>query len=106
LAYASVASSVVLASSSPLFVAVIAVLILNEQVSRAVVIGLGLTLAETLVVSFSGACAYGCPAWSAFVHGPAVTGDLLALLGAAAMAVYLSAGRAVRGSMSLTFTYA
>ena len=103
LAYTSVASSVVLVSSSPLFVALIAALVLRERLSRLVLAGLVLTLAGAAVVGLSDVCSLqGCPPWQAFLQGSAFVGDLLALLGALAFAVYLSAGRVLRASVSLT----
>ena len=103
LAYTSVASSVVLVSSSPLFVALIAAVALREKVSRLVVAGLLLTLTGASVVGLSDICVpAGCPSWQAFWQGPAFSGDLLALLGALALAIYLVAGRAVRATVSLT----
>jgi drug/metabolite transporter (DMT)-like permease len=103
LAYTSVASSVVLVSSSPLFVALIAALALREKLSRWVMAGLLLTLAGAIVVGLSDVCApAGCPSWQSFVQGSAFAGDVLALLGALALAVYLVAGRALRATVSLT----
>jgi len=103
LAYTSVASSVVLVSSSPLFVAILAAVVLRERPSRPVVAGLILTLAGASVVGISDACApAGCPAWQSFWRGPAFGGDLLAILGALAFAIYLVAGRALRATVSLT----
>ncbi|MCC6190266.1 MAG: DMT family transporter [Anaerolineales bacterium] len=102
LAFTSVASSVVLVSTSPLFVALVAALALRERLTRTVLVGLALTLAGAAVVALSDACARGCPPWQTFVRGPAFGGDLLALLGAAAGAVYFTIGRALRATMSLT----
>jgi drug/metabolite transporter (DMT)-like permease len=104
LAYTSVASSVVLVSTNPLFVALLAALFLNEKLSRPVLVGLGLTLAGAVAVGLADVCGgpAGCPPLADFVRGPAILGDGLALLGAAAGAIYYSAGRALRRSMSLT----
>jgi len=104
LAYTSVASSVVLVSTNPLFVALIAAAALNERLTRPVVVGLGLTLLGAITVGLSDVCGgpAGCPPWQDFVRGPAILGDGLALLGAVAGAIYYSAGRALRPSMSLT----
>lgn len=104
LAYTSVASSVVLVSTSPLFVALIAAVALGEQLTRPVVAGLGLTLVGASAVGLSDVCGgpSGCPTWQEFVRGPALWGDGLALLGALAGAIYYSAGRALRPTMSLT----
>jgi drug/metabolite transporter (DMT)-like permease len=103
LAYTSVASSVVLVSASPLFVALIAALALREKLSRAVVAGLVLTLAGATLVGLNDVCApAACPSWQTFVRGSAFLGDVLAVLGALAFAIYLVAGRALRATVSLT----
>jgi drug/metabolite transporter (DMT)-like permease len=101
LAYTSVASSVVLVSASPLFVAIIAAF-RGERLTRAILIGIALTLLGTIVVGIGGACAQGCPSLASFVQGRAFIGDMLALLGAVAGAVYLSVGRVLRATVSLT----
>ena len=103
LAYTSVASSVVLVSTAPLFVAVLAVVFLRERLTGSVLLGLGLTLAGATVVGLSDACQapMGCPPLESFVRGPAFYGDVLALVGAAAGAVYYSLGRALRPTMPL-----
>jgi drug/metabolite transporter (DMT)-like permease len=102
LAYTSVASSVVLVSTSPLFVALLAAGLLREKPSRAMLGGLLLTLAGAVVVGLSDVCApAACPTWQSLAQGRAFIGDGLALLGAVALAVYLVAGRALRASVSL-----
>ncbi len=102
LAYTSVASSVVLVSTSPLFVAILATVFLRERLTRGVVSGLALTLVGALVVGGSDACGpTGCPPLADFVRGPALYGDVLALVGAAAGAVYFSLGRALRPTLPL-----
>jgi len=102
LAYTTVASSVVLVSTSPLFVAVLAAVLLREKLSRWVLAGLLLTLAGAVVVGVADACGSGgCQSWQVFAQGSAAGGDLLALAGALALAIYLIAGRALRPSVSL-----
>lgn len=103
LAYTSVANSVVFVSTAPLFVAVIAALFLKERLTRAVLLGMGVALAGSLLVGVSDACRpdTGCPTVSDFLRGEGFLGDLLALAGAAAVAVYLIIGRRVRGGMPL-----
>jgi drug/metabolite transporter (DMT)-like permease len=64
--------------------------------------GIVLTLLGTAVVGLGSACANGCPSLATFVQGRAFTGDMLALLGAVAGAVYLSVGRVLRATVSLT----
>lgn len=103
LAYTSVASSVVLVSSSPLWVALMAAFVLRERLSRVVLAGLVLTLAGAAVVGLSDVCApAGCPSWQSFIQGSAFLGDVLALLGALAFAIYLVVGRTLRATVSLT----
>jgi drug/metabolite transporter (DMT)-like permease len=102
LAYTSVANSVVLVSTSPLFVAILAALTLHERPNRLVWAGLALALVGAVVVALSDACAGGCPPWQTLVGGAGFAGDMLALAGAAAGAVYFTAGRALRPALSLT----
>jgi drug/metabolite transporter (DMT)-like permease len=102
LAYTSVASSVVLVSTSPLFVAVLAAVFLRERLTGAVLAGLALTLSGATVVGLSDACpAAGCAPLADMVRGQAFFGDVLALVGAAAGAVYYSLGRALRPRLPL-----
>jgi drug/metabolite transporter (DMT)-like permease len=101
LAFTSVANSVVLVSTSPLFVAGLSAVALRERPRRAVLGGLALTLAGAAVVALSEACSGGCPPWQTLVLGTGFGGDLLALLGAAAGAVYFTIGRALRPAVSL-----
>jgi drug/metabolite transporter (DMT)-like permease len=115
LAHTSVASSVVLVSIAPLFVAILSPLLLHESIERSVAIGIGLAFVGVLVVAANDACssssaAMACPTWNEFLEGEAIKGDLLALGGAAAVAGYMLIGRSVRARMSLvpyiTLTYA
>ncbi len=107
LEYTSVASSVVLVSTSPLWVAILAPLTIREPVGRAVLIGMGLALIGGTIVSLSDSCSLNgfsslqCPPLSEFVGGAAFLGDLLALTGALAAAGYLLIGRNLRENMSL-----
>ena len=103
LANTSVASSSVLVSASPLFVALLSATLLRERPSRPALAGLMLALAGAVVVGLSDVCgSAGCPTWQSFWQGPAFAGDLLALLGALAFAVYLIVGRSLRARVSLT----
>jgi drug/metabolite transporter (DMT)-like permease len=115
LAHTSVASSVVLVSIAPLFVAILSPLLLHESIERPVAIGIGLAFVGVLVIAANDACssssgAMACPAWNELLDGEVIKGDLLALGGAAAVAGYMLIGRSVRARMSLvpyiTLTYA
>ncbi len=106
LAYTSVASSVVLVSTAPLWVALLSPLALKEPLARPVILGMLLALVGGVIVSVSDTCSWGaaglaCPPLSEFVQGRAFWGDLLALTGAWAVAGYLIIGRRLRVRVSL-----
>lgn len=103
LAYTSVASSVVIVTSSPLFVALLAAVFLRETLTRSMMLGMGVALMGGVTVGLSDTCSLqtGCPPLSEFVQGEAFWGDLLALIGAIAVAVYYTIGRRLRNSLSL-----
>lgn len=109
LAYTSVASSVILVTTSPLWVALLSPLVLKEKINRPMAIGLGMALLGGFLVGLSDACTvHGagitCPEIEEFVRGKAFWGDLLALLGAFAAAGYLMTGRKMRRRVS-TLSY-
>jgi drug/metabolite transporter (DMT)-like permease len=106
LAYTSVASSVVLVSTTPLWVALAAPFVLGERLNRPVLIGLLVALFGGAIVGFSDACdlsitGVACPDLRTFLAGSAFLGDLLALAGALMAAGYLLIGRRLRSGMSL-----
>jgi len=105
LEYTTVASSVVLVSTSPLWVALLSPLLLREALNRFVVIGMLLALIGGTVIGLSDACAWQdglvCPPFSEFVQGKAFLGNFLALAGAWAVTGYLLIGRRLRAKMSL-----
>lgn len=103
---ASVASSVVLVSTAPLWVALLAHFILKEKLSRTVLVGMGLALLGGAVVGLSDACTWGtqglvCPGAAEFLRGDAFLADVLALIGAITAAGYLIIGRSLRVRVSL-----
>jgi drug/metabolite transporter (DMT)-like permease len=102
----TVASSVVLVSTTPLWVALLSPLVLRERVTRGVLIGMALALVGGTVVGISDSCALeagriSCPPLGAFFSGKAFLGDLLALLGAWMAAGYMLMGRKLRAKMAL-----
>lgn len=106
LAYTSVASSVVLVTTTPLWVGLLSPLVLKERPSRLTVFGLALALSGGLVVGLSDTCSLAagrpvCPPWNSFIGGTAFLGDLLALSGAWMAAGYLLVGRHVRERLPL-----
>jgi len=106
LEYTSVASSVVLVSTTPLWVALLSPLVLRERLSPAALLGMLLALIGGAVVALSDACAWqagrvDCPTLHTFFNGQAVVGDLLALFGAWMASGYMLVGRRVRSSLEL-----
>ncbi len=106
LEYTTVASSVVFVSTGPLWVALVSPMILKEHLSRAALVGLGLALLGGTIVGLSDACVWdhglvACPSLSTALHGRAIWGNFLALIGAWAVTGYLVIGRKLRAKMSL-----
>jgi drug/metabolite transporter (DMT)-like permease len=106
LEYTTVASSVVLVSTSPLWVALLSPLVLREKPTRMVAIGMIVALVGGTLVGMSEACriqagGISCPPASSFFQGGAFLGNLLALAGALCAAAYLLVGRFLRSTMSL-----
>jgi drug/metabolite transporter (DMT)-like permease len=105
LAYTSVASSVVLVTTTPLWVALLSPLILKEPSGKPVIIGMLLSLLGGIIVGLSDSCAWHnglvCPPLATFIHGTAFLGDFLALCGACMAAGYIMIGRSLRAKMSL-----
>jgi drug/metabolite transporter (DMT)-like permease len=106
LEYTSVASSIVLVTTIPLWVALLSPFTVKEAISRVVLAGMILALLGGAVVGFSDVCTlHGgrliCPPAEQFFSGRAFFGDLLALAGAVTAAAYLIIGRRLRGKLSL-----
>jgi drug/metabolite transporter (DMT)-like permease len=91
LAYTSVASSVVLVSTSPLFVGLALRFLLKERVSSRMFVG--------IVLATMGGAIIG---WGDFrVSGLALWGDFLAVVGAVMASAYFLIGRSLRRHLSL-----
>jgi drug/metabolite transporter (DMT)-like permease len=106
LEYTTVASSVVLVSTTPLWVALFSPVFLRERPNRWVAIGMVVALAGGVLVGLSEACqiragSLTCPQAAVFFHGSAFWGNSLALMGALTAAAYLLVGRWLRPTMSL-----
>ena len=105
LEFTSVASSVVLVSTAPLFVSILSPIFLHEAIQRTLRYGLLLAFMGTIIVAISDACTlsngFSCPPVETFLSSEAIKGDLLALLGAISGAGYMLIGRRVRGELSL-----
>jgi len=83
--YTSVAASVVLVSTAPVFVALLAYLVLGEKTSRVSLLGIFIALAGSALIASDGS-----------VGSAALFGNVLAVLGAATIAVQLLIGRSFR----------
>lgn len=106
LEYTSIASSVVLVTTTPLWVAIFSPLFLKERLSRAAVLGLAVALIGGTVVGLSEACSFGggisCAGLQGFWGKQAALGNFLALFGAWMAAGYMIIGRKLRPGLSLT----
>ena len=105
LEFTSIASSVVLVSTGPLWVALLSPIFLKESLTKSVLIGMLLALLGGTIIGLSDSCQIDnglvCPPFSEFVQGKAFLGNFLALTGAWAVAGYLMIGRKLRAGMSL-----
>jgi len=91
LAYTSVVASVVLVSTSPIFVGLVSYVLLREQLSGGMVVALFIAIAGSVLIGL-GDLGKG-------VHR--LWGDVLALVGAVAAAGYFLIGRRLRARLSL-----
>jgi drug/metabolite transporter (DMT)-like permease len=106
LEYTSVASSVVLVTTIPLWVAIFSPFTLHEKIGLYSKIGMVVALFGGIIIAINDSCYWGnshliCPSFDSFIRGDAFTGDLLALLGAIMAAFYLIIGRSLRDKISL-----
>lgn len=90
LEFTTVASSVVLVATNPIFVAVAAHYWLDERVGRITVVAIAITILGSLVIGYG----------DLSLSPQALFGDLLALLGAVAGSAYIVLGRIVRRRLS------
>ena len=107
LEFTSVASSVVLVTTTPLWVSLLAPLFLGEKTPRAAILGMIIALVGGAVIAVSDVCAWlpggiSCQRSLVDLGSKALLGDLLALIGAIAGASYLMIGRRLRSKISLT----
>ncbi len=106
LAYTTVASSVVLVNTSPLWVSLLAPIFLKERIRGRLILSLVITFGGGFIVGISDVCQLGgggvsCPSAADILAGNSFIGDILALLGAMFASGYLLIGRLLRSKMSL-----
>jgi drug/metabolite transporter (DMT)-like permease len=92
LAHTSVATSVVLVNTHPLWVALLTPLVTRERVSRLAAVSIGVSVAGGVVIGAGDLAAGERALW----------GDALALMGSLCAAAYLLLGRRVRRGVSLS----
>ena len=107
LEYTSVASSVVLVTTAPLWVALLSPIFLKEKLNRWILLGLVVSLSGSIIVGMSSGCVFNqsqlvCEGLSATFHGRAFLGNIMALAGAFLSGGYLMVGRKVREKVSLS----
>jgi drug/metabolite transporter (DMT)-like permease len=107
LEYTSVANSVVLVTTTPLWVSLMAPIFLKEKTPRIAFLGMLIALLGGIMIAFSDVCSWspsgiGCTSWGGIFGTRSLFGDFLALLGAIAAAAYLMVGRHIRRKVSLT----
>lgn len=89
--YTSVASSVVLVNTNPIWVGLLTPLVTRDRIGRLTALGIGISVVGGVVIG-AGDFAIG---------GMALWGDVLAVLGSIAAAFYLLIGRNLRPKLSL-----
>jgi len=91
LSFTSVASSVIFVHVDPIFVVLVSHFLLGEKVGRRVSIGIAIAFAGATVIALG----------DLGVGQENLVGDLLSLVGAVALGVYILAGRRLRQSLDL-----
>ena len=108
LQYTSIASSVVLVTTTPLWVALLSPVVLKEPIRRAVIIGLFVSVVGGVIVGVGNACEIqlsGIVCQAQIFSGQAMLGNFLALFGAWLAAGYMLMGRQLRKKLN-TIPYA
>ena len=111
LEFTSVASSVVLVTTAPLWVALLSPIFLKEKIPAWIFVGLLVSLTGSIVVGLNSACDWttsgmSCVPIRNLFAGKAFWGNLLALAGALLSCGYLMVGRRIRNQLSLlTYTF-
>lgn len=111
LEYTSIASSVVLVTTTPIWVAILSPVVLKESVTKNVVWGLLFALTGMVIVSLSKFCELNplkisCNFESDLLTGKALLGNILALIGAFMAAGYMLIGRKLRKTVpTLPYTF-
>lgn len=109
LEYTSIASSVVLVTTTPLWVAIFSPILLKEKNNPKIWIGISIAIIGSIIVSNSQSCrinsgfVISCEGLGDLLSGRNFLGNFLALAGAWMIAGYIIVGRRLRNKYSLTF---
>ena len=87
----SIASSVILVTAHPVFVAIISYFLWGERLTKPMVVGIGIALVGALFINFG----------SFALSRGSLLGDVLALLAALSMGIYLLIGRQLRERINI-----
>jgi len=89
--YTSIANSVIIVNTSPIFVAIFSYYILKEKINYNTIIGIIIAFIGTTIIAIGD---YG-------INGNNLLGDMYALIGAIALSIYIIGGREIRKKMNL-----
>jgi drug/metabolite transporter (DMT)-like permease len=105
LEFTSITSSVVLVTTTPLWVAILAPFLLKEKVNKLLLIGMVVSLVGGVIIGISDTCSWQnglvCPDMNTFLKDNSLWGNFLALFGAWMAAGYIMIGRELRSNLSL-----
>jgi drug/metabolite transporter (DMT)-like permease len=106
LEYTTIASSVVIVCTTPIWVTLLGVLFFHEKVKKTILLGVILTLVGGIIIALSENCSSSilhpvCNFEMTHIVGNRVLGNILALLGALMAAGYFIIGKNVRKRISL-----
>ena len=107
LEYTSIASSVVLVTTTPIWVAIFSPILLKEKITWGVWLGIFITITGSILVSLQGACGFEhghllCSGFASDSQLLAMLGNFLALCGAWAAAGYIIIRRKVSPGLPIT----
>lgn len=109
LEFTSIASSVVLVTTTPIWVAIFSPIILHEKNNPKIWIGISIAILGSIIVANSRSCDISaiykitCTGFENIFTGENFIGNLLALIGAWMIAGYIIVGRRLRNNFSLPF---
>ncbi len=89
--YTSIANSVIIVNTSPIFVAIFSYYILKEKINYNTIIGIIIAFIGTTIIAIG----------DYEINGNNLLGDMYALIGAIALSIYIIGGREIRKKMNL-----